>query len=201
MRLMWIWSLLLLGCPSAPKVFMEGGLTESFVEDGVDDGSDDTGETVDEAEDGGGGEDDGEDDDGTTDLGGLDGDGGDDGADDEEDDEEDEDSVSFAGEYDGVMGQSSSIGTCEDEVTVYIDEDNSFVVEGICDAGLTNYTMVFEGSFDEDGEASGTFTTELPFGDSESTELEGSISDDEIDLYAEFSRPVLGGIVAYFKTE
>ena len=200
MRLMSIWSLLLMGCPTAPKVMLEGdGLTESFVEEGDGDGLSDTGDAIDDVEDddtGDGGDDDDADDDGADDD-----DGGDDGGGDEEEEEEDEEEeASIAGEYDGKMGQTSGLGTCEEDVTLYIDEDNSFIVEGYCDFGITSFMMVFEGNFDDEGEASGTFTTELPFGASESTDIDGFILDDKIDLSAGFSTIGLE-VEAYFKSE
>ena len=204
MRFSWTLSVLLLGCPNAPKVMMEGGLTESFVEEGDSDGAGDnvdTGDATDsdpdENNDGSGSGDDGGDD-GDEDGG----DGGSGGADDGSGDGDEDEPESFSGTYDGVLGQGrDEDDPCEDDVTLYVDEDNSFIVEGTCDLGFAGtFEMKFEGSFDEDGEASGTFSTET-IGDGETADLDGFIRDDKIELSAEFSVFLFGEVKAFFYTE
>ena len=66
------------------------------------------------------------------------------------------------------------------------------------DFGL--FEMTFEGSFDDDGEASGTFTTGTLYG-SETGEVLGNIDGSEIELSANFRVWGFGEVEAFFKTE
>ena len=65
---------------------------------------------------------------------------------------------------------------------MYIDEDNTFSGEGVCDAGwVGEYPFILEGEVQEDGEAIGTASADLPSGDSV-VELAGEVNDDGIFL-------------------
>ena len=203
----------IVGCPSAPKVVIEGGLDESFVADegeGTTDGDensvDDTGDNADGGSEDGGSEDGGSEDGGSEDGGSEDGGSEDGGSEDggSEGGSEDGDDIDIGGEYPGIMGEGNDETTCYDDTILYVDSDGSFFAEGTCDLewggdfGL--FEMTFEGSFDDDGEASGTFTTGTLYG-SETGEVVGNIDGSEIELSANFRVWGFGEVEAFFKTE
>ena len=190
MRCFFLVGIFTLGCPSAPRVMIDGTALEASSATGTDTGvSDDENDDDDGDDDGGdndGGDDDGGDDDGGDDDGG-----------------DDDDTISFLGAYDGVIGREVLTGgePCTENTTLYVDQDNTFTIVGICALGWgSEYQLTVVGAFDQEGSASGTFTTETLGGREESGTLEGYIDEGTIELNAEIT---LGWeeVNAFFYTE
>jgi hypothetical protein len=201
MRNLCLLSLFVVGCPSAPKVMIEGSLLEFMDETGSDTGLDANDSDDDGDSDGGdddGGDDDGGGDDGDSDGGDDDGGGGDDGDSDGDSDGGDDDGGGddddggddgtdtiwpWAGDYEGNMSVVGGLGElCSEDMTITVDDAGGLYGEADCASDwLGVFPLKFVGEANPSGDVSGTCYVTLSWGDEE-TEFEGTLGTDGLQL-------------------